>query len=409
MLHKTRFLSSTILCAFFALPLAGIAHAQTAPAAETKRPNAPDQKPAFEGQTRAPQAANQPNVEKTVVAEGLPHLWSMEFLPDGRMIVAAKQGAMHIVADGKAGPALEGVPEVASDGQGGLLDIALAPDFETSRKIFFSFSEPREGGNGTSVASARLSEEGGAAKLEDVSVIFRQMPTYDGDKHFGSRLVFGPNNELYVTVGERSDATPRVQAQDLSSGLGKVFRIDANGKAFEGNPFAGQQDALPEIWSYGHRNLQSAALDGQGRLWTVEHGPKGGDELNLPKAGLNYGWPVITYGIEYSGGEVGEGITAKEGMEQPVYYWDPVIGPSGMAFYDGDQIPEWKGAFIVGGLVSQGLVILHIDGDKVATESRLPLEARIRDVKVGPDGAVYAVTEERGGGNSQILRIAKAG
>ena len=241
MFRNNRFLSSTMLFALLAVPLAGGAHAQTAPAVETKRPNAPDQKPAFEGQTRAPQAATQPDVEKTVIAEGLPHIWSMEFLPDGRMIVAAKEGAMHIVADGKASPAIAGVPEVASAGQGGLLDIALAPDFETSRTIFFSFSEPRDGGNGTSVASAKLTEEGGAAKLENVSVIFRQMPTYDGDKHFGSRLVFGPNNELYVTVGERSDATPRVQAQDLSSGLGKVFRIDTQGKAFEGNPFAGQQ------------------------------------------------------------------------------------------------------------------------------------------------------------------------
>ncbi|SCX11548.1 Soluble aldose sugar dehydrogenase YliI precursor [Agrobacterium sp. DSM 25558] len=399
-------LTTTILSMCLIAPLAPMANAQSTVPAETKQANAPDQKPAFEGQTRAVQPEKMPSLQKTVVADDLPHLWSMEILPDGRMLVAAKEGAMHIVADGKAGPALEGVPEVASAGQGGLLDIALAPDFDSSKMIYFSFSEPRDGGNGTSVASAKLMESGGKAVLEDTKVIFRQMPTYDGDKHFGSRLAFGPNNELYVTVGERSDKEPRVQAQDLSSGLGKVFRIDKDGKAFEGNPFAAQQKALPEIWSYGHRNVQSSAIDGQGRLWTVEHGPKGGDELNLPKPGLNYGWPVITYGIEYSGGAVGDGMTAKDGMEQPVYYWDPVIGPSGMVYYDSDAIPEWKGSLIIGGLVSQGIVVLKVENDKVVSEGRLPLEARIRDVKVGSDGAVYAVTEERGGGKSQILKLA---
>jgi glucose/arabinose dehydrogenase len=271
--------------------------------------------------------------------------------------------------------------------------------------IFFSFSERRDGGNGTSVASAKLVESDGKAMLEDTKVIFRQTPTYDGDKHFGSRLVFGPNKELYVTVGERSDKEPRVQAQDVSSGLGKIFRIDSEGKAFDGNPFIGKGNALPEIWSYGHRNMQSATLDGQGRLWTVEHGPKGGDELNLPKAGLNYGWPVITYGIEYSGGAVGDGMTSKDGMEQPVYYWDPVIGPSGMAYYDSDAIPEWKGSIIIGGLVTKGIVVLKIENDKVVSEGRLPLEERIRDVKVGSDGSIYAVTEQRGGGDSQILKL----
>ncbi|KXG85268.1 PQQ-dependent sugar dehydrogenase [Agrobacterium bohemicum] len=399
-------LTTTVLSMCLLAPLAPMATAQSTGPAETKQANAPDQKPAFEGQTRAVQPEKMPSLQKMVVADDLPHLWSMEILPDGRMLVAAKEGAMHIVADGKAGPALEGVPDVASSGQGGLLDIALAPDFDTSKMIYFSFSEPRDGGNGTSVASAKLMESDGNAVLEDTKVIFRQMPTYDGDKHFGSRLAFGPNNELYVTVGERSDKEPRVQAQDLSSGLGKVFRIDKDGKAFEGNPFASQQNALPEIWSYGHRNVQSSTIDGQGRLWTVEHGPKGGDELNLPKAGLNYGWPVITYGIEYSGGAVGDGMTTKDGMEQPVYYWDPVIGPSGMAYYDSDAIPEWKGSLIIGGLVSQGLVVLKVENDKVVSEGRLPLEARIRDVKIGSDGAVYAVTEERGGGKSQILKLA---
>ncbi len=397
-------LTTTVLSAFLAIP--SLACAQGAGPVETNPPHGQNQKPAFEGQTRAPQPEKMPSLQKTVVADDLPHLWSMALLPDGRMLVAAKEGAMHIVHEGKAGPALEGVPDVASAGQGGLLDIALAPDFETSGMIYFSFSEPRDGGNGTSVASAKLVESEGKAVLEDTKVIFRQMPTYDGDKHFGSRLAFGLNNELYVTVGERSDREPRVQAQDLSSGLGKVFRIDTEGKAIEGNPFIGRENALPEIWSYGHRNIQSAAIDGEGRFWTVEHGPKGGDELNLPKAGLNYGWPVITYGIEYSGSKVGEGQTAQEGMEQPVYYWDPVVGPSGMVYYNSDTIPEWKGSFLIGGLVSQGLVVLKVEGDKVISEGRLPLEARIRDVQLGKDGSVYAVTEERGGGKSQIIRLA---
>jgi glucose/arabinose dehydrogenase len=398
-------LTGTILSVALAAP----AFSQTAgTAVETRRPNGAGQKPAFEGQTRAPQPSQLAKIKAEPVAEGLPNLWAMEFLPDGAMLVTAREGTMHIVSDeGDVSAALPGVPNVDSSGQGGLLDVALAPDFETSGMIFFSFSEPRDGGNGTSVASAKLVRTGGEASLEGTKVIFQQMPTYNGDKHYGSRLVFGPDNALYVTVGERSDRKTRVQAQDIASGLGKVFRIDMQGKALPDNPFANREGARPEIWSYGHRNMQAAALDGQGRLWTVEHGPKGGDELNRPQAGLNYGWPKVTYGIEYSGGKIGDGITALEGTEQPAYYWDPVIGPSGMAFYDGDAIPEWKGSFLIGGLVAQGIVVLHMDGDRVKFEEHVPLDARIRDVKVAPDGSVYAVTESRGGG-STILKLTKA-
>ncbi|MCJ8519328.1 PQQ-dependent sugar dehydrogenase [Rhizobium tarimense] len=372
-------------------------------------PNAPDQQPAFEGQTRAPQPPQTPELQTEVVAEGLPHLWAMEFLPDGRMLVTAKHGAMHIVSeDGEAGPAIDGVPDVLAQGQGGLLDVAVAPDFETSGMIYFSFAEQRENGNGTSVASAKLvTNDQGGGQLEDVEVIFRQMPSYDGNKHFGSRLVVSPEGNLFVTVGERSDPEPRVQAQEVTSGLGKIFRITPEGEPVEGNPFIGRE-GLPEIWSLGHRNLQSATLDSQGRLWTVEHGPRGGDELNKPEAGKNYGWPEVTYGIDYSGAPIGQGITEMEQTEQPVYYWDPVIAPSGMAYYDEDPIPEWQGAFLVGGLVSQGLVVLHMDGDRVQYEERVPLDVRIRDVRVGPDGAVYAVTEQRGGGGSTIVKITKA-
>lgn len=377
---------------------------------ETAAPNAPDQQPAFPEQTRADQPAEMPQVDIQTVAADLPHLWAMEFLPDGRMLVTAKDGAMHIItAEGEVGPEIAGVPEVASAGQGGLLDVILAPDFEESNRIFFSFAEPRDDGNGTSVASATLvtDEENGGA-LEDVSVIFQQMPSYDGDKHFGSRLEIGADDALFIAVGERSDEPIRDQAQDLDSGLGKVFRVTLEGEPFEGNPFIDEDGAQPEIFSYGHRNIQSATLDGEGRLWTVEHGPRGGDELNRPEAGLNYGWPTITYGIAYGGQEIGEGITQMDGMEQPVYYWDPSPAPSGMDFYQGEEFPEWDGAFLIGGLVSQGLIVLRMDGDMVASEERIALDARIRDVRVGPDGAVYAVTEDRDSGASTILRLARA-
>jgi glucose/arabinose dehydrogenase len=396
MIRMSRLLTTTLLStALLAVP----AFAQSGgEPAETAPPNATDQTPAFEGQTRAPQPAESATVTQEVVATELPQLWAMEFLPDGRMLVTAKAGAMHIVGEnGEAGPEITGVPEVDDDGQGGLLDVALAPDHETSGLIYFSFSEPRDGGNGTSVASAKLvPDDAGGGALENVTVIFQQMPTYDGDKHFGSRLTFGPQGELYVTVGERSDVEPRVQAQDISSGLGKVFRIDAAGAA------------LPEIWSLGHRNMQAAALDGEGRLWTVEHGPKGGDELNRPEAGKNYGWPEVTYGIDYSGAPIGEGLTQKAETEQPVYYWDPVIAPSGMAFYDGEEFPTWKNAFLIGGLVTRGVVVVRLEGDQVAFEERVPLQARVRDVKVGPDGAVYAVTENPEAGTSQIVRLSTA-
>nr|WP_314260939.1 PQQ-dependent sugar dehydrogenase [uncultured Devosia sp.] len=387
-----------------------VALGQESGSVETQAPSAANQQPAFEGQTRAPQPAEMPEVETTVIAEDLSQLWAMEFLPDGRMLVTTKAGDMHIVtAKGEAGEAISGVPEVDARGQGGLLDVALAPDYETSGRIYFSFSEPRDSGNGTSVASAVLTpDDANGGALDDVKVIFQQMPTYDGDKHFGSRLVFTPDGALFVTVGERSDVETRNQAQDIGSGLGKVFRINADGAALPDNPFVETEGALPEIWSLGHRNMQSAALDGEGRLWTVEHGPKGGDELNRPEAGVNYGWPEVTYGIDYSGAPIGDGITATEDTTQPVYYWDPVIAPSGMAYYDGSEFPEWDGAFLIGGLVTKGVVIVHLDGDQVASEERVPLDARVRDVKVGPDGAVYAVTENPDAGTSSILRLSKA-
>lgn len=370
--------------------------------AETEAANT-TYKPLLPNQTRAPKPVDATKVQQNVVAKGLDSPWAMEFLPDGRMLVTEKAGKLRIVGkDGTVGQPIPGVPKVDARGQGGLLDVALSPSFVSDRMIYFSYSEPREKGNGTTVAKAKLVEDKGQARLDDVKVIFRQTPSYEGDKHFGSRLVFAPDGKLFVTVGERSDKGPRVQAQDLTSGLGKVFRIDTDGNAPKDNPFTGGEKAKPEIWSYGHRNVQSAALDGQGRLWTVEHGPRGGDELNRPRPGLNYGWPEVTYGIEYSGEKIGEGKTQAGGTVQPVYYWDPVIGPSGMALYTGTLFPAWKDAFLVGGLVSGGIVALKLDGDKVVTEERVPLDHRIRDVRVGGDGAVYAVTD---GPDGEIIKL----
>ena len=385
----------------------GGAFAQSATSPETDAPNAPNQQPAFEGQTRAPAPQTQTAVAQEVIAEGLPRAWAVEKLPDGRFLINAKAGSMHIVgADGRERWDVAGVPDVVSSGQAGLLDIALSPTFAEDSLIYFSYSEPRDDGNGTTVARARLVSEGSEAKLDGMEVIFRQTPSWNNTKHFGSRLVFGPEGHLFVTVGERSDPEPRVQAQDLASGLGKVFRINADGSVPEDNPFVSQEGALDAIWSYGHRNLQSAALDGEGRLWTVEHGPKGGDELNRPEAGKNYGWPEVTYGVEYSGATVGAGVTQKEGTEQPVYYWDPVIGPSGMSLYSEGPFTAWNGAFLVGGLVTQGLVVLKLEGDRVVSEERVPINARIRDVKSDAEG-VYLLTEE--GGSSRLIRLTPEG
>ena len=350
------------------------------------------------------------NLEVETVASGLENPWGLAFLPDGRMLVTERPGRLRIVSrSGTVSAPVANVPPVFANGQGGLLDIALAPDFADSRMIYFSYAEPREGAAGTSVARGKLMEEAGNAWLDGVQVIFRQQPASGGSNHFGSRLVFARDGSLFITLGDRYSL--REKAQDLSTHIGKIVRIWPDGTVPDDNPFAKANGPRPEIWSYGHRNVQGAALDPvTGRLWTVEHGARGGDELNHPEAGRNYGWPVITYGRDYTGLAIGEG-TAKPGMEQPVKYWDPSISPSGLTFYTGDLFPAWKGDLFVGALSGSRLVRLRLDGDKqrVTEEEDLleDLGERIRDVVQGPDGALWLLTDDPGAG--RVLRVAPAG
>lgn len=351
-------------------------------------------------QQRLPSSAGELVVE--TVAGGLEHPWGLAFLPDGRMLVSERPGRLRLVsATGEVSRPIAGVPNVAARGQGGLLDVALDPNFAENRLIYLSFSEPRANGNGTSVARARLNPGGTA--LEGLSVIFRQMPTINSSMHFGSRLVFDRTGALFVTVGDRF--SERNQAQNPGNHIGKILRIRPEGGAAPDNPKKlGWQ---PEIWSIGHRNVQGAALHPQtGQLWTAEHGARGGDEVNTPKAGLNYGWPVITYGIDYSGVKIGEG-TAKAGMEQPLFYWDPSIAPSGATFYTGERWPAWKNSLFVGALAGQLLVRLSTQGETVTGEERLlaALGERIRDVRQGPDGYLYLLSDAASG---KILRVKPA-
>lgn len=343
------------------------------------------------------------------VAAGLRSPWGLSFLPDGRMLVTERPGSLRLVSpSGTVSAPVAGVPPVFARGQGGLLDVALAPDFDRSRLVYLAYAEPREGASGTSVARGRLTEENGDARLENVEVIFRQSPAAGGSNHYGARLVFARDGTLFVTLGDRY--SQREQAQNLSNHLGKIVRIAGNGDVPADNPFRQKNGARPEIWSYGHRNVQGAALDpATGRLWTIEHGARGGDELNHPEAGKNYGWPVISYGRDYSGAAIGEG-TEKAGMEQPVKYWDPSFAPSGLAFYTGTLMPKWKGDLFAGGLAGTRLVRLRLDAARgnVTEEEVLlaDLNARIRDVRQGPDGALWLLTDDPS--NGRLLRVAPA-
>lgn len=340
-------------------------------------------------------------VTVVTVASGLRNPWGLAFLPDGRMLVTERPGRLRVVsAEGRLSEPLGGVPTVAAVGQGGLLDVALDPDFARNRLVYLSYAEPGDGGQGTAVARGRL----GPTSLENVEVIFRQLPKVGGGLHFGSRLVFGRDGMLYVTLGERGR---KEMAQDLAVHQGKVIRIRPDGTVPPDNPFVGRAGVRPEIYSHGHRNPQGAALHPEtGALWTVAHAARGGDEVNVVRAGLNYGWPVITYGRDYSGLKIGEG-TAKAGMEQPLHYWDPSIAPSGMAFYTGDRFPAWKGNLFIGSLKFGMVSRLELAGEKVVSEERIleGLRDRVRDVRQGPDGLIYLLTDESAG---RILRIEPA-
>jgi aldose sugar dehydrogenase len=365
---------------------------------ESRSPNASGQRPSFQGQTRACGIKSSTQFDVVVVAKGLEEPWAVEPLAGGDLLVTEKPGRMRIVsAKGAVGEPLAGIPAVDARGQGGLLDVALSPGFDRDRTIFWSFSEPRDGGNATSVARGVLSAD--RRRLEQVKVILRALPTYDGDKHYGSRLAFDSDGMLYVTLGERSDKPMRPQAQQLDSHMGKILRIAPDGSVPKDNPFVGKPGALPEIWSLGHRNIQAAAFDPQGRLWEVEHGTNGGDELNLVAKGKNYGWPVQAYGEEYSGDPIPGATTARQGMEQPVYYWDPVIAPAGAQFYTGSAFPEWRNNLFIGSLRDAMLVRLTLENDRVTGEEHLLKDRgqRVRDVRQGADGALYLVTDEAQG------------
>lgn len=342
------------------------------------------------------------SVTLETIVEGLDHPWALAFLPDRKMLVTERSGQLRIIGpDGTLSKPLTGVPPVFAAGQGGLLDVVLDPKFTSNRTIYISFAEDRgDGHNGTSVASARLRED--LSGIEDVKIIFRQQPGYTGRNHFGSRLVFDREGMLFVTLGERFDL--RQEAQNPANHLGKIVRIKPEGGAAPGNPYLGQPGKQPEIWSIGHRNVQGAALNpATGELWTAEHGARGGDEINIPRSGRNYGWPVISYGVDYSGAKIGEGV-AKAGMEQPIYYWDPSIAPSGMIFYTGDRFPQWRGNIFVGALAGSLVSRLEINNNQVTHEERILQGTgyRFRDVRQGPDGNIYLLTDEREG---KLLRL----
>jgi glucose/arabinose dehydrogenase len=360
---------------------------------ETNKPNT-DYKPAFAGQTRVNSVRTITPYESVLLAEGLGRPWAVVAMPDGRLLITEKSGYMEIRGtDGKLIKKITGLPAVENKGQGGLLDVAPDPNFSSNRILYWAYSEKYGEGNLTTIAKGTLAAN--ESTIENPTIIFRATPALKSSLHFGCRLVFDKDGYLYASVGERSNLDGRPQAQWLQSGLGKVFRITQDGKPAPGNPFLNTAGAMPEIWSYGHRNPQSLAFHPvTGDLWEAEFGPRGGDELNLVKPGKNYGWPIITYGIEYAGPAIGDAIQQKEGMEQPVYYWDPVISPSGMTFYTGDAIPEWKNNLFISGLSSMHIARLVIENNKVVGEERLMADKneRIRDVTY-LDGKLYAVTD----------------
>ncbi len=362
---------------------------------ETKEPNT-NYKPAINGQTRVAGVITSTPFESKVINTSLEKPWGITALPDGRLLITEKGGTMRIATTaGSLSAAITGLPEVNSTGQGGLLGVTIDPAFSTNRMVYWTFSDPTPEGNLTSVAKGKLSAD--ETKIENPVIIYRGTPAYKGNLHYGSRILFDKSGNLVFSTGERSDKVTRPQAQSLQSANGKIIRITTDGKPAAGNPFLNNGDARPEFYSYGHRNVQGLAFHPQtGDLWENEMGPRGGDEINLIQAGKNYGWPTITYGLEYGGEKIGESLTQRAGMEQPVYYWDPSISPSGMTFFTSDSIPEWKNNLFIGGLSGSHIARLVIDNNKVVGEERLLAGEgqRFRDVTEGKDGALYAVTDE---------------
>ena len=402
-------LSSSVVAAVIAVALPGGARAQTP--VDPRPANNPDQKPAMAGQTDAPEKQTGVAFDVVTVVEGLQNAWSVAFLPGGKMLITERPGRLRVLsADGKLSAPVTGLPAVDARGQGGLLDVALDPAFAKNNIIYWSYAEPaaEQGVNNTAVAKGKFVDDAAAPRVEDVQVIYHQRPSLRSPLHFGSRLVFGRDGTLFITQGDRSITEGRMQSQKMDSGLGKIVRINTDGSIPKDNPFVGREGVLPEIWSIGHRNIQAAVLHpGTGELWEVEHGTRGGDEINIARKGRDYGWPTIAYGIEYRGGPITGGITQQEGMEQPLYYWDPIIGPSGMTFYTGSLFPAWKGNLFVGGHGTRDLVRLELKGDTVVAEERLlkdlqPKPEAIRDVRQGPDGALYLLTD---GNNGRLLKV----
>lgn len=366
----------------------------TYPSVETKSPNT-NYQPAFAGQTRAPGVKTTVPFEGRVLTTALKRPWGITVLPDGRLLITEKEGNMRIATTaGQLSEPITGIPPVNSAGQGGLLGVTIDPQFNSNRMVYWVFSENTSDGNLTSVAKGSLSTD--ERRIENATVIYRATPAYRGNLHYGGRVLVDRSGNLVVSTGERSDLATRAQAQDLNSGLGKIIKITKDGQPATGNPFIGRSGARPEIFSYGHRNIQGLSFHPEtGDLWAGEMGPRGGDEINLIRPGLNYGWPVIGYGIEYSGEKVGAGITKQEGMEQPVYYWDPVLSPSGMTFYNGDEMKEWDNNLFIAGLNSNHIARVIIRNNRVVGEERLLAGEgqRFRDITQGRDGALYAVTD----------------
>ena len=403
-----RTLTTLALLALLSAAAPGIAAAQTP--VDPRPPNNPEQKPAVAGQTDAPESKGPVAFDIVTVVEGLQNPWGMTWLPGGKMLITERPGRLRVLGtDGKLSAPVTGLPPVDARNQGGLLDVALDPAFAKNNLIYWSYAEPQDGkANNTAVARGKFVDDATAPRVDDVQVIYHQTPTLVSTLHFGSRLVFARDGTLFVTQGDRSITEGRMQAQKMESGLGKIVRINSDGSIPKDNPFVGKEGVRPEIWSFGHRNIQSAVLHPTtGELWEVEHGTRGGDEINIARKGKDYGWPTIAYGIEYRGGPITGNITQQAGMEQPLYYWDPIIGPSGMTFYTGSLFPAWQGNLFIGGHGTRDLVRVVLDGEKVVGEERLlkdlqPKPEPIRDVRTGPDGALYVMTDSP---TARILKL----